>query len=149
MDTQYLEQYIHDHIPISKAMGVTVSQASSEQVTLLAPLAPNINHRDTVFGGSASAIAILAAWCLLFCKLEQQALSGRIVIHKNSMHYEKPAASALTASALCPDPASWQKLVHALSRNRMARISVSTVLESAGQRVGLLEGEFVILPLKP
>ena len=48
-------------MPLSQAMQVTVVEASFQQVVLTAPLAPNINHRETVFGGSASAVAILAA----------------------------------------------------------------------------------------
>lgn len=60
-----LQQYLHDHIPLSKAMQITVERISPESVTLSAPLAPNINHRDTLFGGSASTAAILAAWS--FC----------------------------------------------------------------------------------
>ena len=50
-----LEQYLHAHIPLSAAMGVSVVQVADEAITLSAPLEPNINHRDTVFGGSASA----------------------------------------------------------------------------------------------
>ncbi|MDL2338661.1 MAG: YiiD C-terminal domain-containing protein, partial [Pseudomonadota bacterium] len=50
-------------------MQVSVVEVSAEQVVLAAPLAPNINHQDTVFGGSASAVAILAAWSMLHTKL--------------------------------------------------------------------------------
>jgi len=39
-------------------------------VLLTAPLAANINHRATVFGGSASAVAILAAWTYLYFVLK-------------------------------------------------------------------------------
>ena len=52
---------LHAHIPLSAAMQVSVAAVDADGVTLQAPLAPNINHRDTVFGGSASAVAILAA----------------------------------------------------------------------------------------
>ena len=38
-------------------MGVRVVSAAFDRVELSAPLAPNINHRDTLFGGSAAAIA--------------------------------------------------------------------------------------------
>lgn len=62
-----LEQYLHEHIPLSRAMGVEVQEADWNGVTLRAPLAPNNNHRETVFGGSASAVAILAAWALFVC----------------------------------------------------------------------------------
>jgi thioesterase domain-containing protein len=62
MDARELEDYLHVHIPLSAAMQVAVVAVDASGVTLAAPLAPNINHRDTVFGGSASAVAILAAW---------------------------------------------------------------------------------------
>lgn len=67
-----LEKYLHGHIPLSKAMEVAVVQVQPEGVILSAPLAPNINHRDTVFGGSASAVAILAAWSLLQHSLDRR-----------------------------------------------------------------------------
>ena len=67
-----LERYLHEHIPLSKAMGVSVLSVGEEAVTLRAPLAPNINHRETVFGGSASALAILAAWSLLHTRLDRK-----------------------------------------------------------------------------
>ncbi|MGE5240286.1 MAG: YiiD C-terminal domain-containing protein, partial [Bacteroidota bacterium] len=70
MDRRELERYLHEQIPLSKAMGVEVMEASGEKVELAAPFAPNINHLETVFGGSASAVAILAAWTLLHVRLE-------------------------------------------------------------------------------
>ena len=61
-DRQSIKEYLYEHIPLSKAMGVEVVEAVSDRVLLKAPLAPNINHRETVFGGSASALCILSAW---------------------------------------------------------------------------------------
>ncbi|RYE53550.1 MAG: hypothetical protein EOP18_08925, partial [Rhizobiaceae bacterium] len=59
-------------------MQVRVVAASVERVTLSAPLAPNINHRATVFGGSASAVAILSAWSLLHLRLSSDHTTGLI-----------------------------------------------------------------------
>jgi thioesterase domain-containing protein len=70
VDRWELAQYLHEHIPLSRAMGVEVVEATWDGVSLRAPLAPNINHRETVFGGSASAVAILAAWALLYVRLQ-------------------------------------------------------------------------------
>ncbi|MBC7751204.1 MAG: YiiD C-terminal domain-containing protein [Candidatus Saccharibacteria bacterium] len=146
MDIQYLEQYVHTSIPLTKAMGVEVREASSDKVIVFVPLAPNINHMNNIFGGSASTAAILAAWCLVFTKMKLQGLSGHIVIHKNTMTYEKPISAGFTATAQDIDEHAWSKLVSALERNRMARLSVHAVLECGGQQVGHLEGAFVVLP---
>jgi thioesterase domain-containing protein len=56
-----VECNLDDHIAISAAMGVRVLGCDATGVRLEAPLAANINHRATVFGVSASAVAILAA----------------------------------------------------------------------------------------
>ena len=74
---QDLEHYLHEHIPLSRAMQAQVLAASTEGITLGAPLAPNINHRETVFGGSASALAILAAWALVHTRLRAEGIAGR------------------------------------------------------------------------
>ena len=61
MTNESLEAYIHRQIPITAAMGVQVIEATADRVELSTPLAPNINHRETVFGGSAAAVATLTA----------------------------------------------------------------------------------------
>ena len=79
-----LEQYMHKHIPLSKAMAVSVVSVTDSAVTLQAPLEPNINHRETVFGGSASALAILAGWSLLHVRLRAAGIANRLVIQRNT-----------------------------------------------------------------
>ena len=144
-----LQKYLHDHIPLSTAMQVSVVDVSSDGVVLSAPLAPNINHRDTVFGGSASAVAILAAWSLLHSRLKSSGLSGRLVIQRNCMSYELPISGAFTARSFVSGPGAWEMFTRMLRRKGRARISVSCVLEYAGQAVGQFEGEFVALGAEP
>jgi thioesterase domain-containing protein len=145
MNPNELEQYLHDHIPMSKAMQVSVVGVQSDSIVLSAPLAPNINHRDTVFGGSASAVAILAAWSLLHARLTSAGISSRLVIQRNTMNYELPIAGTFTARSFIQDPNTWESFARMLSRKGRARITVSCVLEYAGQPVGHFEGEFVAL----
>jgi len=140
-----LETYLHEHIPISKAMQVAVVELTSETVVLGAPLAPNINHRETVFGGSASAVAILAAWSLLHTRLTSAQISSRLVIQNNTMSYDLPISGTFIARASIADPSAWESFTRALQRKKRARITVSSVLEHAGQTVGRFEGAFVAL----
>ncbi|MCB1756872.1 MAG: YiiD C-terminal domain-containing protein [Gammaproteobacteria bacterium] len=140
-----LQAYLHEHIPLSGAMAVSVLALDKESVVLKAPLAPNINHRNTVFGGSASALAILAAWSLLHVRLRGEGLDSRLVIQRNTMEYERPMSGAFTASASLVEPQQWQKFIRMLQRKGRARISVSSTLECDGQVAGRLIGEFVAL----
>ena len=127
-------------------MAVVVREVSAEGVTLHAPLAPNINHRDTVFGGSASAVAILAAWSALLVRMRAEGVEGRIVIRRNSMSYDRPITAGFTATAAPPDVAAWARLTATLARGRVARVELSARLECQGTPVGQLDGEFAVLP---
>ncbi len=143
MTPSEVQSYLHEHIPLSAAMQVRVESASPEQVVLGAPLQPNINHRETVFGGSASALAILSAWTLIHLKLEEGGLETRLVIQRNSMHYEHPIEGYFTATAVSPAPERWQAFERALERRGRARIPVGSRLVAEGRQAGRFEGEFV------
>lgn len=140
-----LQAYLHGHIPLSAAMQVAVDLADADGVRLRAPLAPNINHRETVFGGSASAVAILAAWSLLHLRLRAEGLSSRLVIQRNTMDYALPILGEFTATSALAAPDAWPRFLRTLARMGRARVEAHAVLESGGQVVGRLTGEFVAL----
>lgn len=124
-------------------MGVRVVEATADRVTLAAPLAPNINHRDTVFGGSASAVAMLAAWSLLHLRLAGEKIDGRIVIHKSAMRFERPILGDFTATTAAIDPSTWRDFLAVLGQRSRARIKLVSTLQCNDEEVAELEGDFV------
>lgn len=138
-----LENYIHGHIPLSRAMGVSVVSVEDEALTLQAPLGPNINHRQSVFGGSASALAILAGWALLHVRLRAEGLANRLVIQRNIMEYQRPILGPFSARATLEHPDRWKQFTAMLERKGKGRVTVSAVLEQTDQVVGRFTGEFV------
>jgi thioesterase domain-containing protein len=140
-----IQDYLHEHIPLSKAMGVEVRKANREGVVLSAPLEPNINHRETVFGGSASSLAILAAWSVVHFGLQREGISCRVVIQKNTMSYDKPMAGTFTARCDAPDEETWQRFIAMVKRKKMGRIAVTSVLEYGDELAGKMDGVFVAI----
>ena len=149
MNIAELQQYLHDHIPLSQAMAVGVESADIDEVVLSAPLEPNINHRDTIFGGSASAVAILGAWSLLLLRLRNEGLDGRLVIQRNTMEYLEPIVGDFSVRASLEQPELWSKFVKMFSRRGKARVVVVSELHCQGKVVGRLGGEFVALSKQP
>lgn len=141
--SQALEAYLHEHIPITRAMQVGVVAIDAARACLAAPLAPNINHRETVFGGSAAALATLAAWTLLHARLAAAGLPSRLVIQRNTMEFLAPIPADFTATARLADPASWPRFEQMLRRKGRARIATVATLECQGETVGEFAGEFV------
>lgn len=140
-----LRDYLHAHIPLSAAMGVEVIDCGLDAVVLRAPLAPNINHRDTVFGGSATALAILACWSLLHWRLQNAGGGGRLVIQRHTMEFGAPIAGEFVARTQPLDASSWEAFRRTLERRGKARIEVAAGLEYDGASVGRFSGGFVAL----
>ena len=145
-DARALQRYLHDQIPLSKAMGMRVLRAEPTAVLLCAPLPPNLNHRKTFFGGSAAALATLAAWGLAHRRLEEEAgLDAHLVIQRSSMEYLEPAASEVEAECVAPPDAEWSKLARTIRRWGRGRIELSVELRAQRKVVGSFEGAFVAL----
>lgn len=138
-----LQAYLHRQIPLSAAMQVSVVSAEPGAVVLAAPLAPNINHKRTVFGGSASAVAILSAWAVVHTRLVEEGLAAEVVIQSNRMDYDLPIEDAFEARGFLADPSAWQGFVKTLARMKRARIEVRSELMRDGAVVGRLSGRFV------
>ena len=145
MTPDELEAYLRDHIPLVQAMQLSVVSIADDAVVLAAPLAPNINQHHTLFGGSASAVAIVAAWSLLHVRMLARGLEGDLVIQRNAMEYLAPVTGAFTARSFFEPEADWDGFVRMFTRRGRARMAVGAVLEFEGRDAGRLRGEFVAL----
>lgn len=145
MEAEELEQYLHEHIPLSAAMQASVKDLQPDRVVLTAPLKPNINHRETVFGGSASALATLAGWSLVHLCLQTSGITARLVIQRNTMEYEGALTDAFSATAVFAQPSDWARFLRTLVRRGRARIAVEATLEQSGRVAGHFSGTFVAL----
>lgn len=143
MDRKSLEKYLHRQIPLSAAMKVSVRSATTESVILAAPLEPNVNHKNTVFGGSASALGILAAWSILHLRLGDAGYDCEVVIQSNHMDYERPIRGAFTATSSLVDISAWPAFLKMLARKKRARIEVQSILTADDAAVGRFTGKFV------
>ena len=140
-----LERLLHEQIPISRALGVKVRRSDGEGVLLAAPLTANLNHCQTFFGGSAAALATLAAWALAHQKLlEEEGLDVHLVIQRSRMEYLEPAAAEVDAECLAPVPEQWQRMLRTVERRGRGRIEIEVVLRAEGAVIGSFKGSFVV-----
>lgn len=145
MTATELESYLHTYLPLTQAMQVSVLSVAPDKVVLQAPLAPNINPHQTVFGGSLAAVGTLAAWCLVYNHLQQANVKHNLVIRRSSLEYERSIAGDFTASAQFVDNTQWASLIPTLVEKGKARVEVETLLEY-NNTVGVrFKGEFVAL----
>ena len=137
------EQFLHAQIPLSAAMGVRVVSFDGGQLVLTAPLDLNHNHLGTAFGGSLSAIAVLAGYGTLWLLLDDR--KAHIVVRRSSIQYHHPVRANIRAICKSPDAATLAAFKNQFSQNGKARISLHVSIEEAGRVCVEFEGVFVAL----
>jgi thioesterase domain-containing protein len=138
-----VEAYLHQHIPLSAGMGISVVACDVSGVTLRAPLAPNINHHSSVFGGSTSAVGILSAWTWLHFALLTAGYTSRLVIQRNSVEYLAPIRQDFEARCPGMPAGQFDEFVRTLERYGRARASLAAELTSEGKKVAIFAGDYV------
>jgi len=126
-------------------MATEVRAATLERVVLAAPIAPNLNHRATAFGGSVAAQAILAGWALVHVRLEDEGIHARTVIQKSTVSYLEPIRDDFEARAGVVDPRSWRRFRRSLARWGRGRVRVGVEVWSGALLVARLAGDYVAL----
>jgi thioesterase domain-containing protein len=130
-------------------MGVQVLVCGLSGVILAAPLAANVNHRATVFGGSASAVAILSAWTWLHFALQDEALNCRIVIQRNQVDYLLPIDGDFNVQCDGLSMSAFEKLKRTLRRYDKARTTLDARLILRGKTVARFTGDYVAVQKSP
>lgn len=137
--------YLHDHIPLTKHMDLSVRAYDGHSVCLAAPLAPNLNHRNTAFGGSLSTLGILAGWTLLHLRLQEANIANRLVIQKSEMNFKRPAMGEMEAVCAQTDTEEWARFTKMIVEKEKSRIHLTTEIFCESALVAVNEGVFVSL----
>lgn len=136
---EYLQRTLYEEIPLSRAMGLTVRAYDGASITLAAPLALNLNHKSTAFGGSLYSMVVLAGWGLLFLKLAEQGEHGQLVIQDASIDYKLPVESDFEATCCVPEGGGLERFIEMFRRRHKARIRLEArVMNQAREAVSFL-----------
>lgn len=141
-----LEMSLHRDIPLTRSMGLQVVECNGHGLLVRAPLAPNINHAATVFGGSLAAATTLVSWGMLWLVMKQLKQPANILIQESSISYLRPVTKDFIARCEYPTEAQVNRLITTFERYGKGRIELqSEVFENNKPCVGF-SGRFVILP---
>ncbi|MDA0337963.1 MAG: YiiD C-terminal domain-containing protein [bacterium] len=123
-----VESYLHQNIPLSRQMGIRVTLCDNSGVRLTAPLEPNVNHMATVFGGSASAVAMLCGWGLMHARIAELPFATELVIRRNQMEFDSPLDGDFDAWCAAPDADTLAQFDTALIDEGKARLQLDVDL---------------------
>lgn len=144
-DATQIQDMLYRLIPMTRALGIEVVCYDDGLLELSAPLEVNYNHQHTAFGGSVYCIAIAAAWGVLHLWLDQQPVSGSVIVQDGTMNYLKPITGDFRARCRLPEAATLGRLERTLSRHHRARVAISSTVYLADEAVAEFSGRFVLL----
>lgn len=140
-----INDYLHEHIPITGPMGIAVTGYDGRSVTLSAPLSANLNHRRTAFGGSVSTLGILAGWVLLHLRLRDREPVPRLVIQHSETDFLEPIQADFLAVCRMRGTAAWERFERTLNRAGRARLALEADIIADGRSAGRHRGEYVAI----
>lgn len=136
-----LQTIWHTRIPISKAMGIEATGYDGLTLTARAGLAENINVHGTAFAGSLYAIAALCGWGMTWLKLEEEQLTGSIVIASGHIDYAKPVAGDISVSCRF-DPETQRQAMARLTETGKCRFELAVEIGAGAAR---FDGNYAVL----
>jgi thioesterase domain-containing protein len=135
------ENYFHQQIPITRAMGVRVVAHDENEFVVEAPVALNSNHLRTAFGGSINAVATLAAYGLLWLELREHAV--QVVVAESSIRFLRPVRETIRAICPRPDRDEWAAFQTRFAEKGKARITLRVNVVEENRTAAEFEGIFV------
>jgi thioesterase domain-containing protein len=135
------EEFFHQQIPITKAMGLRVAGNDEAGFLVEAPVALNSNHLQTAFGGSINAVATLAAYGFLWLELNDAA--AHVVVAESSIRFLRPIRETIRAICLRPNADTLTEFRRHFNEKRKARITLRVHVTEAGETAAEFEGQFV------
>lgn len=136
-----IEHLWHGQLPLAAAMDARITRLDGRILVATAPLAANINHMGTAFGGSLQTLGTLAGWAATLITAGDD-MRCHIIVRNAHARFHRPVTSDLVAECALPDEAATADFQRRLARRGRALLRVEVQLP-ADDGLGVeFRGEF-------
>ena len=132
---QDLQELIVGDMPITRYLQFSIDRYDENGLVLSAPLAPNINHRGTAFGGSISMMATLAGYGMTLLLLEDFEVPYHIVVQKGNISFIKPVKNNFKVICSHPKRDNHDRFKSMFLHKGLGRIYQHCVIQEMGNNV--------------
>jgi thioesterase domain-containing protein len=143
-DLRALQAALHDEIPITAAIGLKVAGFEAGALALAAPLAPNINHKDTAFAGSLNAVLTLAGWSMCWLIVRRAGIPAKVVIQDSAIRYLRPVTRDFAAVCRAPASAEVERFLLMLGLKNRARMELAAEIREVAEVAVAFSGRYVV-----
>ncbi len=145
MNRQEAQQYIETNIPITKAMGMSINVLNRNEVRVGLPLARNLNHHGSAFGGSIESLFFVTGWAFIQLLTENMTPEPLIVGRRGRVSFTGAIRKDFEARLHIPSEEVTDVFLQELKNKGKARITARSFIEMDGKICAEFEGDFVVL----
>lgn len=125
-------------------MQLQLISCSENKLTAKAPTTPNLNDKQTIFGGSSSALMTVCGWSLIKFNLEQRGFNNDVVIANAQTRWHKAQNDDLIISA--QGQVHWPDIIAAINNRQQPKITADAqVINQRKQICTNMSASYVIL----
>jgi len=137
-----LKQTWHQTIPVSAFMQIKPLDYRGGQLSVSAPISPNINLHQTMFAGSIYTLATLTGWGMLWLQQRLAGVNGDIVLADGHIRYLAPIPVTPIARSI------WPKTdLSCLLLGRRVKVKLEVELWCEDKLCAIFEGLYVSQPI--
>lgn len=139
-----LVTFMRDEIPLAQCMELSLHDCDEQQLSIAAPLPPNVNDKGCAFGGSLVSAMTLTGWGLVELELRMRGLDCDVFVGESTVRYLEPVWTDFISEARLAGDASWDTFFDTLATRGRARIEVVCRVPGTGEKpAATLEARFV------
>lgn len=126
--SEKLKQFFLDHLPITQFMGLEIESYDGNTLILSAPLEPNINDKQTAFGGSLYNTAVMACWGMVYLKTQEKNIECNQVVAEGNVKYIAPVSGRIRAICHAPSEEDLAKFFESFDLKGRAKITLESAI---------------------
>jgi len=139
-----IEKIIHTEIPLSTHMGISIERFNEDGIVVKAPLEPNINHKNTAFGGSLYNVSVLTGWAMVYGILLKNSINAHVVIQHSEIDYIAAIKSDIIAECKTPTKEVMEKFITTFYKRGKSRINLNVQIDTEQKIAVRFSGKYVI-----
>ena len=138
MDSAAFLAWLHQSIPLTAAMEIDELSFDGRNLSLSAPLEPNINDKGTGFAAATSGLATLSGWAILTLWLKSKGIEADVMIASSELKYLAPVTGRFRTCVSLPDAEALERFSERFEARGRARMALEI-------RIGPLESPQLLL----
>ncbi len=140
-----LTEFLKAHVPATQYMGIDVGHYDGKSLTLSAPLHPNINDKQTAFGGSLYTICVMNCWGMVYLKTLEKGITCNQVVTQSNISYYAPVDGEITSICECPAKEELDTFFERYEEKGRSKITLYAEVQCNGKTAVKFESTYAII----